>query len=252
MSDAPATLAAEPGLRAAESGSALAYLRAALRLSWVLGSCIRLAGVLLAGGEPRRALHRWALRAIPGLGVEAALDGALSAEAGLWVANHMSWLDPLVLMQFRPMGALAKGEVAAYPLIGSLARRLDLAFVDRSDAISRAASVARLAREYRLGRPILVFPEGTTTTGSSLAQLQEGGLRAAYRCGIRTQVIRLSSPDADYPWIGDDALLPHLGRILRNRRTPVRIRAGAVLDPAGFPSEDAWIAAIRRHLHPIS
>jgi 1-acyl-sn-glycerol-3-phosphate acyltransferase len=148
------------------------------------------------------------------------------------------------------MGALAKGEVARYPLIGRPARKLGLAFVDREDAASRALAVVRISNELLRGNPMLLFPEGTTTLGHGLAPLQEGGLRAAYRCGSSVQTLRLSSEDQGYPWVGDDTLLPHLLTIAQAPVTVVRLVAGEVLGPQQFPCEDEWIEAIRQQLLP--
>jgi 1-acyl-sn-glycerol-3-phosphate acyltransferase len=198
------------------------------------------------------ALHRWARSLLKGLGIHVEVEGTPDLTAGLWVANHLSWLDPLVLLSLRPMVALAKGEVAAYPFIGPSCRKLRLAFVDRSDPVSRAGAVARLTHELRTGTPSLLFPEGTTTLGHHLAPLQEGGLRTAYRCGTTLQCFRLSSEDARYPWIGDDALVPHLGRLLRAPGIRIRLHAGTPLHPGAFASESAWIDAIRNQLTPIA
>ncbi len=200
--------------------------------------------------EPQKALHRWAGALLRHLGLRVRLEGNLSHDAGLWVGNHLSWLDPIVLLSLRPMGVLAKGEVAAYPVIGSACRKLGLAFVDRLDPASRAGAVARLLHELRRGNPMLLFPEGTTTTGDGLAPLQEGGLRAAYRCGASLQPFVLASPDARYPWIGDDALLPHLGRLLWGPGLELHVRVKPVLHPRDFDGETAWIEAIRQALTP--
>lgn len=207
-------------------------------------------GTLPLSASASTSLHHWSCGAIRALCLEIEIRGQPMNSAPLWVANHLSWLDPLALLSLRPMGVLAKSEVADYPLIGDAARRSGLTFVDRNQATSRAAALVRLASDLRKGRPMLLFPEGTTTLGQGLSSLQEGGLRAAYRCGVAVQPLRLSSPDAWYPWIGDDALLPHLRKILRATTTRLRLDVGEVLDPARFAHEDAWCQTIRRQLNP--
>lgn len=224
----------EACLRAAAIGGSTA---------WTLAS----RGTML---EPQKALHHWASSLLRHLGLRVRVEGSPSVDARLWVGNHLSWLDPIVLLSLRPMGVLAKGEVAAYPVIGAACRKLGLAFVDRLDPASRAGAVARLLHELRRENPMLLFPEGTTTTGNGLAPLQEGGLRAAYRCNASLQPFVLSSPDARYPWIGDDALLPHLGRLLRGPGLDLLVRAHPPLHPRDFDGESAWLEAIRHSLTP--
>ena len=82
------------------------------------------------------------------------------------------------------MGTIAKGEVTRYPILGPWARKAGLHFVDRGNPTSRAAALASFAGDLRKGRKMLLFPEGTTTIGDSLAPLQEGGLKAAFALGV--------------------------------------------------------------------
>jgi 1-acyl-sn-glycerol-3-phosphate acyltransferase len=168
----------------------------------------------------------------------------------MWVSNHVSWLDPLVLMSLRPSGALAKAEVADYPIIGRGATKLGLAFVKREDPLSRAAAIVRIAHEVRNGRQFLVFPEGTTTRGEGLAPLQEGSLRAAYRLDVTVLPIHLSSPDSHYPWVGDAALLPHIWNLAKADGTKVRVEGRQVLRPWQFSNEEAWLEGARQALMP--
>jgi 1-acyl-sn-glycerol-3-phosphate acyltransferase len=105
-----------------------------------------------------------------------------------------------------------------------------------------------MVRDLNAGEDFLLFPEGTTTSGEQLAPLYEGGLRMAHRLGVKLLPLRLASEDAHYPWIGDDSLVPHLQRVVRNRGTLVTICPGPVLDPAQWPDEDLWVQAIRAHL----
>jgi 1-acyl-sn-glycerol-3-phosphate acyltransferase len=169
----------------------------------------------------------------------------------LWVANHLSWVDPVVFMSLRPMGTIAKGEVSGYPLIGRWARKSGIHFVDRQDATSRAAALVSFTASLQSGRDMLLFPEGTTTRGERLAAFYEGGLRCAFALGMPAQPLRISSPSGHYPWTGEETLLPHLQHLL-GRRTPVTVAAEAPLHPADFSDADAWLAAFRTALIPRS
>lgn len=222
-------------------------------MSWagVLWPTFALLPRLAAGTEPQPGLHRWARRLLPALGVEPEVVGHARKDIPLWVANHLSWVDPVALMSLRPMGTIAKGEVADYPLLGRWARKSGIHFVDRGDATSRAAALASFRASLLAGRDMLLFPEGTTTRGERLAPFYEGGLRAAYDLGLPAQPFRLSSPAPHYPWTGDATLLPHL-RALFAARTPLTVVAEAPLHPAGFPDPEHWIAAFRAALEPRS
>lgn len=199
---------------------------------------------------PEAHLGPFCRRLLDRLRVEVRVTAPLSSEAPLWVANHLSWLDPIVLLALRPAGVLAKAEVADYPLIGWGARRAGLRFVCREDPRSRAAALVAAAQVLRRGDDFLVFPEGTTTRGQGLAPLQTGSLRLAWRLGIPVLPLRLSSPDGHYPWTGTESLVPHLRVLSRAAGTRVEVAPGPVLLPGDYPGESAFIDAAMAHLDP--
>lgn len=245
MSETTAVLPA-PGAPAALGGP-----RALLRWAGALGCTGRTLARVAAGQGTPWLLSAWSLRLLKALAVETDLEGPLPA-AQLWVANHLSWLDPMVLMALRPMGTVGKAEVASYPVLGRGAAKAGLRFVDREDPLSRAAALAAFAADLRAGRPMLLFPEGTTTRGEGLAPLWSGGLRAAHGLGITVLPLRLECSDAHYPWTGDESLLPHLATLARAPRTRVRVVPGAPLRREAFPDSDGFLAAVRSHLQPRS
>jgi len=220
----------------------------ALRLAATLSGTLWTLGEVGRTPAPRLAAHRWARRTLRLMGVEARLLAPVPPGAQVWVSNHLSWLDPLIYLSLRPSAAMAKAEIADYPIIGRGASKIGLRFVDREDLFSRAAALRGMVRDLDAGEDFLLFPEGTTTTGGQLAPLREGGLRMAYRLGVKLLPLRLDSADAHYPWIGDDSLVPHLKRVVRSRLTRVTVSPGAILDPAAWESEDLWVQAIRAHL----
>jgi 1-acyl-sn-glycerol-3-phosphate acyltransferase len=220
-------------------------------MSWagVLWPTFTLLPRLAITTEPQAGMHRWARRLIPALGLELEVRGHLHQDIPLWVANHLSWVDAVVLMSLRPMGTIAKGEVMHYPILGRWARKSGVHFVQREDATSRAAALASFSASLRGGRDMLLFPEGTTTRGNGLAPFYEGGLRAAYQLGLPTQPVRIASLAGHYPWTGEASLLPHLQALLATP-TPVTIHAEAPLHPTDFKDAAAWVMAFRTALSP--
>jgi len=149
------------------AGGAPLGVRGALRLVRAFASTGRAMASLAWGASPGDILSVWSASVLSALRISVKVDGRIPDGARLWVANHLSWLDPLVLLSLRPMGVLAKREVAGYPLLGRAAARAGLRFVEREDALSRAAALVGLIHELRMGSDFLVFPEGTTTRSSA-------------------------------------------------------------------------------------
>jgi len=224
--------------------------RPTLTLLAALGGTAWAAATVAGARAPAGVLRRWSRGLLRRLGVTVEVRGPLPPDGQLWVANHLSWLDPVVLLALRPAGVLAKAEVASYPLVGAGARRAGLRFVDREDPFSRARALRGLASDLAKGLPFLLFPEGTTTDGAGLAPLREGGIRMAYRLGVPVLPLRLDSPDPHYPWTGDATLLPHLQGLAQAGATRIVLRPGPCLVPAACGGEDRFVEAVRRHLSP--
>jgi 1-acyl-sn-glycerol-3-phosphate acyltransferase len=206
---------------------------------------------LVLQGYSRESLADWSRRVLARARVEILLEAPCPTGC-LWVANHLSWIDPVALLSLRPSSALAKAEIRDYPLIGLGARRAGFHFVRREDTFSRAAAGMALARELMAGREFLLFPEGTTTRGEGLAPLYEGGIRLAYRLGVPVLPICLRSADAHYPWVGDEGLLAHVKDLVDAGGTRVEVHPGVLLRPEAVSSEAEWVAAIHRGIDPRS
>jgi 1-acyl-sn-glycerol-3-phosphate acyltransferase len=146
----------------------------------------------------------------------------------LIAANHVSWLDIVVLCSVEPVCFLAKLEVEAWPVVSAFARLQETVFVDRQRRRSIPAANAAMAQRMLAGRPVLLFPEGTTGDGSVLRKFRSSHFAAArdllaMASGIETVcvqpvAIRYSSPAA--AWLGDASLLPHLWSVLKGE--PIR------------------------------
>lgn len=166
-------------------------------------------------------------------------------------ATHAVGSQPCVLDRYPLLGALApltflsKAEVRAWPLAGWLAEKAGTLFIRRGSGDSRLIN-QRLAEQLHRGRNLLIFPEGTTTNGESLRTFHGRLMASALEAGVAVQPVAISYrrdgvPDAQAPFIGDDDLLSHLGRLLRGERGSVHIQ---LLEP--IPSQGLDRAELAR------
>lgn len=100
-------------------------------------------------------------------GFHVAIRGAAAAGPGavLYVANHASYLDIIVLGSLLPACFVAKSEVAGWPGFGFLSRIARTVFVDRRRG-GTAKERAALRRRLDGGDSLILFPEGTSNDGN--------------------------------------------------------------------------------------
>lgn len=164
------------------------------------------------------------------------ITGQSDSTAGLTIANHISWLDIIAVGAQRPYLFLAKEEVARWPVMGFLARRIGTLFIRRGDAEQVSAIGEIMAWKLRQGKPLMLFPEGTTTRGDRVLRFHGKLFQPAQRAGVTVQAISLhyaGEAGLQVPFIGEDAFLPHLLAILKLERIDLHLHYCPVI-PAGL------------------
>lgn len=152
------------------------------------------------------------------------------------MANHVSWIDPLILFAIAPSAVLAKREVGSWPVIAALARLQATVLVDRTRRMRIPEVNRAMAERLDAGRNMLLFPEGTTHDGSRRGRFLTSHLdclaavRAPARPAVQVAALAYSEPRA--AWVGDDTLLPHLWSVLRGPSLTCRVAFGL---PANVP-----------------
>ncbi|MCP2254584.1 1-acyl-sn-glycerol-3-phosphate acyltransferases [Prauserella aidingensis] len=114
--------------------------------------------------------------------VRGELDG--SGRGALVVSNHISFADIMGLNAMRPMRALAKREIASWPVLGPLVSRAGTVFLDRERLSALPWAVAELATTLRSGSLVTVNPEGTTWCGAASGRFHPALFQAAIDAGV--------------------------------------------------------------------
>jgi 1-acyl-sn-glycerol-3-phosphate acyltransferase len=156
---------------------------------------------------------------------------------GLVVANHLSYLDVVVLSAAMPCFFVAKAEIDKWPYFGRAARVGGTMFIDRSSLTSASRVAAIISERLKLLVPVLFFPEGTSTDGTMLrfhARLFEPAILAGApvtAASIR-YVIANGASERELCWYGDEAFGPHLLRTLNTPGFHAELRFG---EPHVYP-----------------
>ena len=183
-------------------------------------------------------LHRWSRFASRVVGIRVTTRGVMPP-SGLLVSNHLSYLDVIVLSSIRPCVFVAKRDVAGWPLFGWLARAAGTIFVDRQHRLSSPVVVDLVRATLASGSVVVLFPEGTSSDGSTVLPFKSALLESAVqlRCPVASASIQYALDDGsvvdEVCYWRDMSLVLHLLNLFFKREirsncsfSPLRVRAG--------------------------
>lgn len=173
-------------------------------------------------------------RALP---FKVTVHGALPSQPMLWVSNHVSWTDIPLLGMLTPLSFLSKAEVRTWPIAGWLALKAGTLFIRRGSGDSQLIR-KQMSQHLAQERPLLIFPEGTTTDGRNLRTFHGRLLASAIDTRtplqpVALRYVRNGQPDPIAPFIGDDDLLSHLLRLFANDQAEVHVHLLAPIASRG-------------------
>jgi len=175
----------------------------------------------------------------------------------VFVANHLSWIDILLVAGATGSTFVAKSDLRGVPLVGWLCTLNHTIFVQREDRMNVAAQIDQLRDALAGMQPVTLFPEGTTGDGHTLLPFKAALLAALDPPppGIRVQPIRIDYGAAtdEIAWVGDEAGQDHAARVLRRRGSFVAtLRFADAFDPRAFPGRKAIAAEARRRIEALA
>jgi 1-acyl-sn-glycerol-3-phosphate acyltransferase len=183
-------------------------------------------GVLIVAPRQRRpwrhrVVRRWArgLGWLVGMRVE--IHGEPPVAPFFLVANHLSYVDIVLLLGLLDTVFVAKRELVDWPVIGYLARITGTIFVDRRRARDAVRVLDSIDERIADGEGVVLVPEGTSSGGDDVYPLRPALFEWAVRSGypVRAATIGYRSPPGGPPaseaicWWGDMSFLPHLIRL---------------------------------------
>ena len=105
----------------------------------------------------------------------------------LFVSNHVSWVDILVIGTIMPVAFVAKREVSTWPLIGVTAKVQRTVFVDRTRRHQTGTAIAEMVKRLAGGTSIVLFAEGTSSDGNRVLPFRSALVGAVKEAGARSE-----------------------------------------------------------------
>lgn len=217
----------------------LVLLHVALGIA-VIGLAIgtdRLLGRDPGQGNARKAQAFWCRSICALFGVRLQVVGeSLLPPPVLLVANHISWLDILVVSAYWDVCFLSKSEIRRWPGIGWLADGLGTIFIERGRQGASTQALEAMQQRLRQGKRVLFFPEGTTSLGREVLPFRSRLFQAAINENVPVQslTIRYIAADGDASdsaaFVGEDRLVRHAAELAGGAGIDAVVTVGEPVD----------------------
>ena len=166
----------------------------------------------------------------------------------LFLSNHISYLDILVLGSKLNASFVSKADVRKWPIFGLYATLQGTVFIERTKRTIKKQKFAILNRLQK-GGSLILFPEGTTHTGMSVLPFKSSLLDsvedATLLSRLKIQPISLTYTHLSglplgrngrvfYAWFGRLSLLPHVWSIVSGGPLSIQIECHPALNAKDF------------------
>jgi 1-acyl-sn-glycerol-3-phosphate acyltransferase len=131
------------------------------------------------------------------MNVKVNVTGEIMPEHGLFVSNHISWLDTIVLSGIKPLSFIARHDLESWPLLGTFTSRMQSVFINRDSKFHAYRSLPLIEKKLKEGRSVHFFPEGTTSVGKTVLPFYPMFYEVAVRTGRPVQPVVIRYTDAN-------------------------------------------------------
>jgi 1-acyl-sn-glycerol-3-phosphate acyltransferase len=159
--------------------------------------------------------------------------------SGLLVCNHLSYLDILVLAALAPCIFVAKHEVKDWPVFGWFAKLAGTVFVHREQRAQTGSTVRSIDAALRTGALVVLFPEGTSSSGQTVLPFKSSLLEPATRqphsltAGFLRYELADGNVGEEVCYWKDMTLVPHLVNLCSKRAIQASVHFSQLREGSG-------------------
>lgn len=203
-------------------------------------------------------MHRSCTLVLRRIGITVSCEGSLP-QAGLIVSNHLGYLDILVHAAVGPRVFISKRDVRTWPVFGLLAACGGTLFIDRGNRASASETAFRMEYALRAGIAVVLFPEGTSTDGTTLLPFHTFLFEPAVEAEtlITASALRYEAPGAEERelcYYGDIHFGPHLLETMGRKDVRGKIRFDPrprIYNNRKYAANDTWERVARLRLRAV-
>ncbi|MBX6358482.1 MAG: 1-acyl-sn-glycerol-3-phosphate acyltransferase [Acidobacterium ailaaui] len=201
-------------------------------------------------------LHETASMLLRRIGITVRSEGPVP-ELGLIVSNHLGYLDIPLHAALGPRVFVSKQEVASWPIFGLLARLGGTIFLKRGNRLSATEAAIEVEFALRSNVPVVLFPEGTSTDGTTLLPFHTFLFEPAIETesAVSAAAVRYDSAGAeerDLCYYGEIHFAPHLMETLARKQVSGLVRfdgRSKIYSHRKLAANDCWERVARLRLN---
>jgi len=138
-----------------------------------------------------------------------------------YIANHLSWLDIPVIGGRNGSAFVSQDGIKNWPIVGWLCRLNNTVFVSRTNRMGVAEQINQLRDALAETWAITIFPEGTTTDGSTMLPFKSPLLKVLDPPppGVMVQPVFIDygRVGREIAWLGEETAPNNAWRLLTRR-----------------------------------
>jgi 1-acyl-sn-glycerol-3-phosphate acyltransferase len=177
-------------------------------------------------------------------------EGQLERGGYVIIANHVGYVDGIVLGSIFPIVFVSKREVRNWPIVGQWNVLCGTIFINRQRKGLVASLIQEMTRKLTQEANILLFPEGTSTNGEKMLPFQTVPLAAPLRTRsiivpvtvtyktIDERPVSAANRDAVY-WYDDMEFISHFWKLLGLRGIEVMVTIQPKIECFRYPDNSA-------------
>src|SRR5262245_32412589 len=164
------------------------------------------------------------------------LDAIDQSGTYIFMSNHVSNLDPLILCPLIPRrtSILAKKEIWRIPILGKALDLAEIVPVERENRDAAIQSIRRAGEVMRHGINMTLYPEGTRSRDGRLLSFKKGPFHLAAETGFSIVPITI---------LGTYEMLPKGNAIVRSGLATLVFHPP--VDPRNYSSREDLMQAVR-------
>jgi 1-acyl-sn-glycerol-3-phosphate acyltransferase len=184
------------------------------------------------------------------INVDVIVNGSIpNNENFLYVSNHQSYMDILVMTSVFPSSFVTSLDIKRMPLLGQITMLAGCLFVDRKSRVNLQNEIAELTEGLKSGLDVTIFPEATSTDGSTIIRFRRPLFSAAVFAGkrilpmliryksINHRLIDINTRDI-VCWYGDMTFVGNLAKLLFQHHITVELSFFAPIEAQNIDAAD--------------